>query len=98
MAAVDEEVPVELGKPTEQSDRAAKAAVARAKEDMVKHLYDVLVLGPVVPNTNPNREDKSLTIMLSDRVRIGLLTTHLPLKEVAQAISVEKIVDNIVMM
>jgi len=93
LAAVDEEVPVELGKPTEQSDRAAKAAVARAKEDMVKHLYDVLVLGPVVPNTNPNREDKSLTIMLSDRVRIGLLTTHLPLKEVAQAISVEKIVD-----
>jgi 4-hydroxythreonine-4-phosphate dehydrogenase len=90
---MDEEVPVECGKPTEQSDRAAKAAMARAKEDMMKQLYDVLVLGPVVPNPNPNRDEKALTIMLSDRVRIGLLTTHLPIKEVAQAISVEKIVD-----
>ena len=93
LAAVDEEVHVEFGKPTEQSDRAAKAAMARAKEDMMKQLYDVLVQGPVVPNPNPNRDEKALTIMLSDRVRIGLLTTHLPIKEVAQAISVEKIVD-----
>jgi 4-hydroxythreonine-4-phosphate dehydrogenase len=93
LAAIDEEVPVEFGKTTEQSDRAAKAAMARAKEDMMKQLYDVLVQGPVVPNPNPNRVEKALTIMLSDRVRIGLLTTHLPIKEVAQAISVEKIVD-----
>ena len=93
LAAIDEEVPVEFGKPTAESDRAAKAAMARAKDDMMKQLYDVLVQGPVVPNPNPNRDDKSLTIMLSDRVRIGLLTTHLPIKEVAQAISVEKIVD-----
>ena len=34
LAAFDEEVPVEFGKPTEASDRAAKQAVARAKEDM----------------------------------------------------------------
>ena len=93
LAAIDEEVPVEFGKPTAESDRATKAAMARAKDDMKKQLYDVLVQGPVVPNPNPNRDDKSLTIMLSDRVRIGLLTTHLPIKEVAQAISVEKIVD-----
>ena len=93
LATFDEEVPVEFGKPTEDSDRAAKLAVTRAKEDMQNHLYDVLVLGPVVPNSNPNREDKALTIMLSDRVRIGLLTNHLPIKEVAQAISVEKIIE-----
>ena len=93
LAVFDEEVPVEFGKPTEASDHAAKQAVARAKEDLQKHLYDVLVLGPVVPNPNPNREDKALTIMLSDRVRIGLLTNRLPIKEVAQSISVEKIVE-----
>ena len=93
LVAFDEEVPVELGKPTEASDHAAKQALARAKEDLQKHLYDVLVLGPVVPNPNPAREDKALTIMLSSNIRIGLLTNHLPIKEVAQAISTEKIVD-----
>ena len=93
LATFDEEVPVEFGKPTAESDHAAKQALARAKEDMQKHLFDVLVLGPVVPNPNPNPNDKALTIMLSNRVRIGLLTTHLPIKDVAQAISTEKIVE-----
>ena len=93
LVTFDEEVPVELGKPTPESDRAAKLAMTRAKEDMQKQLYDVLVLGPVVPNPNPARDDKALTIMLSANIRIALLTNHLPIKEVAQAISVEKIVE-----
>ena len=93
LATFDDEVKVDFGQPTEESDRVAKLAVARAKEDMQKHLFDVLVLGPVVPNPNPNREDKSLTIMLGGRVCIGLATTHLPIKEVAQSITVDKIVD-----
>ncbi|MBQ6916259.1 MAG: 4-hydroxythreonine-4-phosphate dehydrogenase PdxA [Prevotella sp.] len=93
IATLDEEVPVEFGKPTEVSNRAAKRAVDRAKEDMQKRLYDVLVLGPVVSNPNPKREDRSLTIMLSDRVRIGLLTNHLPIKDVAQSITIDKIVE-----
>lgn len=93
LAAYDEEVKVEFGQPTNESDKAAKAVMQRVKEDMQKHLFDVLVLGPVVPNANPNRDEKPLTIMLSERVRIGLLTNHLPIKEVAQSISVEKIVE-----
>ena len=93
LAALDEEVRVEFGQPTEESDKAAKAAMQRAKEDMQKHLFDVLVLGPVVANPNPNREDRSLTIMLSDRVRIGQIFNRLPLNEVAQHLSVEKIVE-----
>ena len=93
LTTLDEEVAVEFGKPTQASNNAAKKAVARAKEDLQKHLYDVLVLGPVVSNPNPNREERPLTIMLSDRVRVGLLTTHLPIKDVATSISIEKIVD-----
>jgi outer membrane protein OmpA-like peptidoglycan-associated protein len=93
LAAFDEEVKVDFGQPTDESDKAAKAVMQRVKEDMQKHLFDVLVLGPVVPNANPNRDEKPLTIMLSERVRIGLLTNHLPIKEVAQSISVEKIVE-----
>jgi 4-hydroxythreonine-4-phosphate dehydrogenase len=93
LAAYDEEVKVEFGQPTDESDKAAKAVMQRVKEDMQKHLFDVLVLGPVVPNANPNRDEKPLTIMLSERIRIGLLTNHLPIKEVAQSISTEKIVE-----
>ena len=93
LATFDEEVPVEFGKPTEASDRAAKLALTRAKEDLQKRLYDALVLGPVVPNPNPVREDKALTIMVNSNIRMGLLTNHLPISEVAQAISIEKIVE-----
>ena len=93
LTTFDEEVKVELGQPTDESAEAARKAMARAKEDLQKGLFDVLVTAPVKSNPNPPREDRALTVMVSDQVRIGLVTTHLPIKEVAQAITVEKIVD-----
>ena len=89
----DEEVKVELGVPSDESDAAARKAVARAKEDLQKGLYDVLVQAPMRSGAVRAKEDKSLTMMVSDVVRIGLVTTHLPLKEVPAAVTVEKIVD-----
>ena len=93
LATFDDDVKVEFGQPTEESAVAARKAMARAKEDLQKGLFDVLVTAPVKPNPNPPREDRALTMMVSDRVRIGLVTTHLPLKEVAASITVEKIVE-----
>ena len=95
LATFDDEVKVEFGQPTDESAEAARKAVARAKEDLIKGLYDVLVMGPVRSNPNPAKEDKSLTIMVSDAIRIALATTHLPIKDVAQAITTEKIVNKI---
>ena len=95
LATFDDEVKVELGQPTDESADAARRAVARAKEDLVKGLFDVLVMGPVRSNPNPAKEDKSLTIMVSDTIRIALATTHLPIKDVAQAITSEKLIDKI---
>lgn len=92
LATFDEEVKVEFGEPTIESDEAARKALQCAKEDMQKELYDVLVMAPVKPNPNPAKEDKALTVMLCDAVRIGLVTTHLPIKEVPPAITEEKIV------
>ena len=91
--AFEEEVKVDFGQSTSESAEAAKKAVQRAKEDLQKGLYDVLVMAPVQPNPNPQKEDRALLVMLSDVVRIGLVTNHLPIKEVAQAITVEKIVE-----
>jgi len=93
ISTFDEEVKVELGQPTEESDLAARKAFARAKEDLQQGLYDVLVQAPVAPRATYSREDRSLTIMICECVRIGLVTNHLPIKEVSQAVSVEKIVD-----
>ena len=93
LAAFDEEVKVELGVPTPESAEAARKALQRAKEDLKNHLYDVLVQAPVVSNNKPDTEDKSLLVMFTDDIRIALVTSHLPIKEVAQNISLEKIVD-----
>ena len=92
LATFDDEVKVDMGQPTSESAEAARKAMDRAKEDMQKGCFDVLVMAPVVPNPNPGKDDKALTVMVSNSVRIGLVTTHLPIKEVSQAITVEKII------
>ena len=66
LATFDEEVKVELGQPTDESDAAARKAVQRAKEDLQRGLYDVLVMAPVKPNPNPAKDDRSLLVMLND--------------------------------
>ena len=93
LTTFEDEVKVEFGQSTEESADAARKAMQRAKEDMQKGLYDVLVMAPVKPNPNPAKDDKALTVMLSDVVRIGLVTAHLPIKEVSQAITMGKIVN-----
>ena len=93
LATFDDEVKVEWGQSTDESAEAAHKAMERAKEDLQRGLYDVLVMAPVKPNPNPTKDDKALTIMLSDAVRVGLVTNHLPIKDVPQSITVEKIVN-----
>ena len=93
LSTFDDEVKVEFGASTEESAAAARQALQCAKEDLQKGLYDVLVMAPVKPNPNPAKDEKALTVMLSDAVRIGLVTTHLPIKEVSQSITQELIVN-----
>ena len=93
LVTFDEEVKVDFGQPTDESAEAARKAMARAKEDLQKGLFDVLITGPVKANPNPPREDRALTMMASDMVRIGLVTTHLPIKDVSKAITKEAIIE-----
>lgn len=57
LTTFDEEVKVEFGSPSEESDAAARKAVAKAKEDLQKGLYDVLVQAPMRSVANPGRCD-----------------------------------------
>jgi len=93
LATFEDEVKVELGTPTPESADAARKAMQRAKEDLKQGLYDVLVQAPVVSSNAPDPEDRSLLVMFADDIRIALITSHLPLKEVAQSISQEKIIE-----
>ncbi|AKA34920.1 4-hydroxythreonine-4-phosphate dehydrogenase PdxA [Flagellimonas lutaonensis] len=93
---------IEFGKPTEEGGRYAikslRAAVASLKEGAI----DVLVTAPINKN-NIQAEDfnfpghtdylaqelegKSLMFMVADTLRVGLLTDHIAVKDVAQAIT-----------
>ena len=85
------EVKIEMGTPTPESAEAAHMALQRAKEDLKEGLYDVLVQAPVVSSNKPDTEDKSLLVLFSNDIRIAFVTNHLPIKEVAQNITREKI-------
>ena len=93
LATFDEEVKIELGTPTPESAEAAHKALNRAKADLKEGLYDVLVLAPTVSSSKPDQEDKSLLVLFADDIRIALVTSHLPIKQVAQSITKERIVE-----
>ena len=87
LATFPEEVKVELGTPTEESDAAAQKALTKAKEDFQQKAFDVLVTAPTAKNTTT----APLPMLVNDRLRIALATTGLPLKDVPQAITQELI-------
>jgi 4-hydroxythreonine-4-phosphate dehydrogenase len=100
-------VNITLGKPTDVSGQCAIAALERAVQDLKKGLIDALVTAPIHKKamqmagfrytghteylTATLKEKESMMLMISDDLRIGLVTNHLPIKEVAAAITKEKI-------
>lgn len=91
LVTFDEDVKVEFGLPTTESAEAAHKAMQRAKDDLKKGLYDVLVQAPVISSHTPDPNDKSLLIMFADDIRMALATNHLPIKDVAQNITTDMI-------
>ena len=87
LAAFPEEVKVELGTLTEQSDAAALKALIKARDDYQQKAFDVLVTAPTVEKqtTSP------LPMLINEQLRIALATTGLPLKDVPKAITQELI-------
>lgn len=102
---------VEPGVPTEASARAGLSAVDRALSDYKNGLYDVLVTLPI-DNTNVFRfngqsryieeclgeSGKGMTMLICDRMRIALATRNLPLKQVAESVTVENITQKLSML
>jgi 4-hydroxythreonine-4-phosphate dehydrogenase len=107
-------VNITLGKPTDSGGLCAQQALERATKDLKEGLLDALVTAPInkkamqlanfpfVGHTeylsNEFKAKDSLMLMVSDSLRIGVVTNHLPIKDVAAAITKEKILRKIVIL
>jgi len=102
-----EEVKIDIGKSTEIAGQLAYKALEAAVQDLLQHHIDVLVTAPInkknmqtsnfkFPGHSEYLTDKAgskehLMLMVCDKLRIGVITGHIPLKDVSGAISTELI-------
>ncbi len=109
-----ENVNITLGKATEQGGRYAYLALDAAVNDLKGGIIDALVTAPINKEAmkmadfpHPGHTEflsqqlggmESLMFMIHDELRIGLVTNHLPLEDVAMSITKEKVSEKIEIM
>lgn len=109
-----ENVNITLGKPSDLSGKYAYLSLESATQDLKAELIDALVTAPISKEAMkmadfpfPGHTEylakelgpgPGLMFMVNDSLRIGLATNHLPLKEVAGALSKELIMDKLQLM
>ena len=102
----EEEVKVDLGEPTDISASAAKRALDKAIEDYRQGLFDVLVTAPVNRSTiesfnghcdylqrQLDSQTQGISLLVNEDVRVGLVTNNVAIKDIAEAITKQKIVE-----
>jgi 4-hydroxythreonine-4-phosphate dehydrogenase len=108
---VDENIRVELGKSTEIAGEASLKALEMAVEDLKNGEIDAIITAPINKDNIQSADFKFpghteylmhkfgvkdvLMLMVSDRLKVGVVTGHVSLKEVAPAITIEKIVQKL---
>ena len=99
--------PVEPGLSTPDAAKAAILSLERGVKDLKEGRIDVLVTAPINKRAMDNEGfgftghteylkkafgmDDVTMIMVSDKLKVGIVTSHIPLKDVPGALSVEKI-------
>ena len=106
-------VDIDLGTPSKVSGEYAFHSLKQAVSALKSGDVDVLVTAPIDKHNMPSDEfgfaghteyleqelgGESLMILMTDELRIGLITGHLPLKQVADAISEERIKKKVAIM
>lgn len=111
---LDDNVRVELGKSTPQAGEASLLSLKAAIKDLKENHIDVLVTGPINKNNIQSSEfnfpghteylkeefktQDALMILVSDVVKVAVVTGHVPLAKVASLITVEKILSKLRML
>ena len=93
LTVIDEEVKIELGQQTPESEEAARKAIERAKADVEAGLADVLVTAPAAGNNALARDPRALSMLASDKLRIALVTKNVAIKDVPEAITKQIIIE-----
>ncbi|GIV34014.1 MAG: 4-hydroxythreonine-4-phosphate dehydrogenase [Chitinophagales bacterium] len=103
-----EEVIINLGQPSQKAGECALLALDEALKDLLAKKIDALVTAPVNKSLiKPKGKEftghtsyitqrcglsESVMLLISEELRVGLVTEHIALKEVAGQLSVKKIV------
>ncbi len=105
----EEEVPIELGRPSGKNAAYAIKSLEAAVNDLAAAKTDVLVTAPIDKNSmqaagfqHPGHTEylahvaghdaQPLMVLVGEGLRVALVTGHLPLKDVAEAVTAERIV------
>ena len=108
---VSDEVRVEIGKSTKQAGEASLAALEAAVRDLKSGDIDVVVTGPINKEniqsdtfSFPGHTEyfakefntkNFLMLMISDILKVGVVTGHIPLSKVVESITKEKVLSNL---
>ncbi len=110
LVACGEMADIAPGKPTPEAGRAAVEALQTAMRDLKAGHLDALVTAPFDKETvqaddfcytghteylSAELQGESMMIMCSDVLRVGLVTKHIPVSEIAANIKREKIVKDL---
>jgi len=100
-------IEINPGQPSRQTAKAALISLKRAVEEVKEGLIDGFVTGPIDKNTIHGEEfpfqghteyltqefnaGESLMLMVGNDLRVGLVTEHIPVKEISSFITRERV-------
>jgi len=103
----EEAIEIVPGQPSKQAGRGALLALKQVVEDAKEGLLDAIVTGPIDKNTIHGEEfpyrghteyltetfgaGESLMLMVGNNLRVGLVTEHVAIKEIASLITKERV-------
>ncbi len=107
----NEDVKLNLGTASHDSGKYAIQSLKAASQDLANRFIDVLVTAPIDKNNVQSPEfnfpghteflakmanvEDALMFMVSDRLKVAVVTGHVPLKDVVQHLTKEKILSKI---
>ena len=105
---ISDDIRVELGKSTEMAGQASYQALERSVTDIKNNKVDVLVTAPINKHNIQSGDfnfpghteylqesfgsEEVLMLMVSESMKVGTVTGHLPLSKVSEAITTETII------
>lgn len=109
----EEDVKVELGQSTQTGGKYALLSLEKATEDLIKGEIDALVTAPInkyniqsetfnFPGHTEYLQERAgsadvLMFLVSEDLKVGVVTSHIPVKDVPSSITTEKIVKKLTM-